>query len=124
MEDDINIKEEKRRTIAQNNALHLFYEHVAQVLRENGMGIKQVLERFNLDAPATKYGIKEYLWRPLQFSMFGKKSTTELLKQQEIDQIYDALNKFFVEKLELQLPPFPSIESLSLEEEFKNRKYQ
>lgn len=105
-------QQEKKRTTAQNSALHLFYEQTADLLRENGIGIKQVLEKFNLEAPATKYGVKEYLWRPLQLSMFGKHSTTELLKKQEIDQVYDALNKFFAEELELQLPPFPSYETL------------
>ena|SRR3990167_9977691 len=105
----------KKRTDAQNRALHLFYTQVADLLRENGIGIKQVLEKFNLDAPATKYGVKEYLWKPLQLSMFGKGSTTELLKKQEIDQVYDALNKFFAEELELELPPFPSSEFNFLE---------
>ncbi len=44
--------------------------------------------------------------------MFGTDSTKKLLKKQEIDQIYDALQKFFAEQFEMQLPPFPSYEEV------------
>ena len=113
MDNSINTtsKKEDIRTQAQNNALHLFFQQLSDELNEKGITMKAVLENFNLEVPATKYGIKEYIWRPLQESMLGKKSTKDLLKKKEIDMIWDSLNKFFAEQMKLQIPPFPSYES-------------
>lgn len=110
-QDTLSAKEEKKRTTAQNSALHLWFSLVAEEMQRNGITMTAVLQKFILDAPATKYGVKEYLWRPLQEEMLGKKSTTELLKQKDIDGVYDALNKFFGETMHMSLPPFPSIEN-------------
>lgn len=111
--------DDKKLTRSQQNALHLFYEQLAKEMNENGITLKQALAKFNLEVPATKHAVKEYLWRPLQEAITGKYSTTELLKQREIDQIYDSLNKFFAENLHLQIPPFPSMEIIDWEKEIK-----
>lgn len=116
-------KLEERRTKQQNRALHVWYKQVADELNSEGKGMSVILKKFVLDCPATDYLIKEMLWRPLQEAMFGKHSTTELLKKHEIDQIYDALNKFFGEELHISLPPFPSLEEINLKETYgKNDK--
>jgi len=112
---NIQAKEEKKRTEAQNRSLHLWYEQLAKLLNENGITMTTVLQKFILDTPATKYTVKELLWRPLQQALVGKYSTKELLKQQEIDQIYDSLVKFFGEQMELEIPPFPSYENKFLD---------
>lgn len=108
--------EEKRRTSAQNNALHLWYELLAKELNDKGIAMTTVLQKFILDTPATKYTVKELIWRPLQIALLGKTSTTELLKKEEIDQIYDSLVKFFAETMELEIPHFPSMEEVFFKE--------
>ncbi len=52
-------------------------------------------------------GLKEMMWKPIQKAMFGKGSTTQLKKQEEIDKIIDVFVKFFAEKFQQDLPPFP-----------------
>lgn len=112
MENDITPFEEKRRTISQNRALHLWYEQLAKTLNEEGKSMQMVLNKFVVDAPVTKNSVKELIWRPLQEALLGKISTTELLKKEEIDQVYEALVKFFGQELEVQVPPFPSQEEV------------
>lgn len=106
----------KQRTIAQNNALHLFFEQLAQVLNEEGLEMGTILSKFVLDIPATKSNIKEMIWKPIEQAMFEKKSTKELTTQ-EINQIYDVINKFFAER-GIAIPQFPSLESQSFEKEY------
>lgn len=118
MSGNLQHKEEKR-TDNQNRALHLFFEQLAEEMQRNEITMTAVLQKFILDAPATKYGVKEYLWKPLQLAMLGKESTRELLKKEEIDQVYDSLNKFFGETMHMTIPAFPSWENISLEEELK-----
>jgi hypothetical protein len=60
------------------------------------------------------YMVKEYLWRPLQKAILGKKSTTELTTK-EIDQVFDTLTRHLGQKLGIELQ-FPSIETLILEQ--------
>lgn len=107
---------DKKITRSQQNALHLFYGLLAKELNEKGISMTTVLQRFVVDTPATKYTVKELIWRPLQEALTGKHSTTELLKKQEIDQIYDSLNKFFAERMKISIPPFPSSEDMFLKE--------
>jgi len=59
---------------------------------------------------ATEENIKEMIWKPIQHSLFGKKSTTELLRSEEIDKIYDVINKHLAENFLIEIPPFPSLE--------------
>lgn len=108
---DNSATQEERLTRQQQKALHAWFGMVAEVLNEDGKTMAMVLNKFIVDAPATKNSIKELVWKPLQQGLYGKKSTTELLKREEIDKIYDTLNKFFAENLEVALPPFPSVEN-------------
>ena len=101
--------EQKRRTQAQNNSLHLLFDLLAKELQKEGITMQMVLQKFILETPATKTTIKELLWKPLQFALIGKGSTTELLKQEEIDLVYDALNKFTSENWGISVP-FPTHE--------------
>ena len=103
--------EVKKRTLQQNKALHLFFEQLANELTINGFDMKKTL-RDDIDIMWNAYNIKEYLWRPLQEVVCGKKSTTEITTQ-EINQIFDMLSKAIGERTGLHIP-FPSIETLML----------
>jgi hypothetical protein len=107
-----------RLTRQQQKALHLWFKQVADECNSEGRTLTMILNKFIIDAPATDYAIKNYIWRPLQEAMVGKHSTTELLKKQEIDQIVMALNKFFAEELKMQLPTFPSLEDQNFDETY------
>lgn len=96
---------EQHRTDQQNKALHVWFEAVAEECRKNSVDAQMVMTkvvRMNMTATF----IKE-MWKSLQLALFQKKSTTQLRKSGEIDIIRDHFIRFFAEKFELELPPFP-----------------
>lgn len=101
-------KHQKLRTIKQNRALHVYFTQLAQELNESGQDMKQVIR---VPISWSAYSVKEYLWRPLQKAMLGKDSTTEL-NTEEIEKIYDNMNRIIGERTGVCVP-WPSIESLT-----------
>lgn len=87
----------KPRTFTQNNALHLWYELVAEAFNEAGYTVQLVLSK-KMDMDWTKDSVKELLWRPAQQAILGKKSTTELNKLEDIDKVFEHLNRHLGEK--------------------------
>jgi hypothetical protein len=78
-----------------------------------GIDMKNAMEVVkSFDSPVTAYGVKEYIWRPIQTAIIGKKSTTQLNKQEDIDKVYETICKVFGE-MGIKVPPFPSYEELS-----------
>jgi hypothetical protein len=106
------------RTLQQNASLHLFCEQLAQVLNESGQDMRTFI-REDIDISWTGYNVKTYIWKPLQKLLTGKKSTTQLDKNGEINLIWDNLNRLIIEKTKgnVQVPPFPSLDRM-IESEF------
>jgi len=104
---------EKPRTLTQNKALHLMFEHLAQELNEAGFDMKKTLKQ-EVDIAWNKDMVKEYLWRPIQKAQLGKKSTTELTTK-EIDKVFDTLTRHLGQKLGIELH-FPSVETIILDQ--------
>lgn len=99
------------RTEQQNRALHKYFELVADALNSAGFSVQKVLrEHTKIEMPWTKEGVKEILWRTVQKRLLGKTSTTELSKQEDIDKVYDVVNRFLAEHLKVENIPFPSHE--------------
>lgn len=98
-----------QRTIQQNKALHLWFRMLANTLNENGVDMATILSKFIIDIPATEHNIKEDIFKPVMFAMYGKRSTTNLLKKEEIDRLVDVICKFLGE-MKIECPVFPSIE--------------
>jgi len=96
------------RTLKQNNALHKYFEMLAEELNNAGYDVKKTLSS-KLEHPWNAELIKELIWRPVQEACLGKKSTTELSKQKDIDVIYDVINKHMGENFGIYVP-FPSEE--------------
>ena len=71
----------KQRTLNQNSALHLFYDLLAECLNDAGFDMKKTLKP-EVDIPWTGDLVKTHLWKPIQLSLLGKKSTTELTKEE------------------------------------------
>jgi len=107
------IGEEKRRTLTQNAALHLWFTKLAEALNDAGWDIRKTI-RGGIEIPWTPAAVKEYLWRPVQKQFLKKKSTTELNRQEDIDKIYDIINRTISERTGVSVP-FPSIEELMKE---------
>ena len=103
-------KEEKIRSSQQNKALHKYYTLIAETLNDGGYDMKKVLKP-SVDIPWSKNTVKEYLWRPLQEAYLLKHSTTKL-NTKDIDKVIDILTRHLGEKLGIELPSFPSIESI------------
>lgn len=101
--------EEKKRTLQQNRALHLYYEMIANELNSHGLDMRKALKP-EIDIMWTKSSVKEYLWRPIQKAIATKSSTTELTTH-EIDLIVHTITKFFAEHHKINVP-FPSIEQV------------
>ncbi len=115
-------KDIKRITGQQNKALRLFCRQLSEHLNMAGLGVKKVLKP-SVEIDWNEKLAMEYLWRPLQEAITGKKSTTELSKVEDIDKIYDHINRHLGEKFGFETPPFPSIEMLmEKEQEEKDRQ--
>lgn len=89
------------------------FNHLAQELNEAGFDMKKTLKP-EIDISWNDYMVKEYLWRPLQKAILGKKSTTELTTK-EIDKVFDVLTRHLGQKLGIELH-FPSIETIILDQ--------
>lgn len=97
-----------QRTLRQNNALHKYFEMVAETLNEAGLEMKKVLEN-SVDIPWSKETIKELIWRPIQEAQLKKKSTTKL-SVKDVDIIFETVNRF-LSTLGIHIP-FPSFEAM------------
>ena len=102
-------KEQKLRTSRQNRALHCYFTLLASALNSAGLDMRKTLKP-GVDIPWSKNSIKEYIWRPIQESQLGKKSTTEL-KTNEINLVWETINRHLSEKFGVS-EPFPSIEEI------------
>jgi len=118
--DTVEITEEPKspRTDAQNAALHVLFRHIADELNKNGLSVQDVLAKA-MEMDWTEYRVKEILWKNSQKKLYGKKSTTELKKTGEIDNVYEHINRFLAqgfvnnktgETVYLEHVPFPSDE--------------
>ena len=94
------------RTNQQNKALHKFFSLLANTLNEAGLDQRKVLKP-SIAIPWTPESIKEQLWRPIQLALLFKKSTTELDKHMEIDQVHEILMKHLGEKFGVEFIDFP-----------------
>lgn len=103
-----NKKTPAQRTGQQNRAMHVFFALLAQELNEAGLSVHLVLKE-KMALNWTPSMVKELLWRPAQRAILKKKSTTELKKQEDIDLIYDHLNRHLGEKFGIHVD-FPTHE--------------
>lgn len=109
----------KQRTTLQNRALHKYFELLADTFNDAGLDMKKVLKP-EVDIPWNKETVKNYLWRPIQKAQLEKESTTELTTQ-EIDLVFNTLNRHISEKFGLS-EPFPSIKEIMFQLLLKENK--
>lgn len=102
-------KTEQQRTELQNRALHLYFKFIAEALNDAGLDMRKVLKP-HVSIPWSTETVKDYLWRPLQIALLGKKSTTQL-STKEIDKVFDVLNRHLGTEFGVQ-EDFPSVETI------------
>ena len=83
----------KTRSNTENRALHLYYRHVADALLDIGCDFVYTDEITGekMEIPYTGDMVKNFIWRPLQETMFKIESTTKLTNQM-INDILDVLS--------------------------------
>jgi hypothetical protein len=98
------------RTSQQNRALHLYFSFVANELNELGLMFKYTgLRQNGLESRYTSNIVKNFIWRPIQISMFNIESTKDLTTEQ-MNEIIDTITLFFGER-SVNIH-FPSIDTL------------
>jgi len=97
---------EVKRSLAQNNAMHLFFRQLANKLNEMGLDVRSVMKP-TYEIWWTGDMVKEHLWKFFQKAKFGKESTTTLKKQEEIDSVHEDLMRNLGEKHHVEYIPFP-----------------
>jgi len=103
----------QRRSNAQNRALHLYFNILAEELNAHGLDMNSFLK---VEISWNGLMVKELLWKPLQKIQLGEKSTTKL-KTDDINKIWNILNRVIVERSNGEIyVPFPSIEELFKED--------
>ena len=107
---EVEIRKPKR-SIPQNSAMHLYFTQLAEKLNEAGFDKIGVLAHLKECQPWSAESVKRELWCVVQEALgFGKK--TSKLKQDQIDEVYNNLNKFLAIRLKMESIPFPSMDSL------------
>lgn len=103
-------KEKKPRTSQQNQALHKFFDLLADEFNDAGLDQKKVLAKIKegVDIPWSKESIKHSLWHPMQEAVIGEESTTKLTTAQ-VNQVYEILNRWTAQTFGVSVE-FPSNE--------------
>ena len=105
----------KQRTESQNNALHLYLTQVANELDRQGHTMQDVVNKITkVEIKPTMHNVKEMIWREIMKAQLGKESTTFLNKQEDIDKVYDVMNKWLGTYFDIHIP-FPVDEQKQLE---------
>lgn len=96
-----------QRTPTQNNAMHRYFELLAQALNDAGLDMRRTLKP-EWEIPWTAEMVKEHIWRPVQKVMLDRQSTTQL-QTIDVGEVYDVINRHMAEKHGVHVP-FPSSE--------------
>lgn len=103
----VDIKNQDMRTIQQNSALHKWCDMIAKHLNDSGLYINTILKAetvWNMEK------VKENIFKPVVASLYDKKSTTKLNKD-EFEKIIDTITLAFANK-GVEIPEFPNKEQL------------
>jgi len=71
-------KEDRQRTIPQNNSMYLYERRLANDLNDSGQEIKRVIEKKSQDVPWRQESIHCLIWVPVQEAIIQEVSSTKL----------------------------------------------
>lgn len=100
-----NEKEKRQRTIAQNNALHLWCTQLADKFREAGYTRK--IQLGTMLHPWTMESVK-LAFKEFSVAMYGKEHTSDLTTD-ELTHVAEVFDQQILEQLGIDVP-FPSFE--------------
>jgi len=95
-----------KRTRRQNDALHLYFEMVADTCQDCGIDARMFFKP-EVDIPIDAAMVKR-AWKITQDGMLKKQSTTELTTT-EVNKVYEVFDRFLGQKLKIHVE-FPSAE--------------
>lgn len=100
------------RSSAQNNSIHLWLTQVADELDKGGHTLQDVIKAIKkARIRPTMEALKEIMWKPIQWILYKKKSTTEL-HTTEVDRVYETASAFLGREFFIHIP-FPSQDLLA-----------
>ena len=95
------------RTASQNSALHKYFELLAKELNNAGYDVGTTIK---VPVDFTKDTVKEYMAHPIITALWPDKHHTAELETNEINELYEHLNRLTSEKFGIGIP-FPSYET-------------
>jgi hypothetical protein len=100
--------ERRRRTSAQNSALHVWLTWISAQLNDAGLDQRVVLAamRDGTEIPWTPHSVKESLYKPILSAMTGKASTTKM-DTIEPGEVAKVLGRWLGEKFGITAPAWP-----------------
>jgi hypothetical protein len=107
---------EKPRTLTQNKAIHLYFNHLSDELNNAGLDVQRTLTH-DVEIPWNPYLVKELIWKRILMAQLGKDSTTKMTTK-EIDMVFETITRYLATNFGLSVD-FPSIESLMMKERLK-----
>lgn len=110
---------DKPRTLTQNKAIHVLFEHLATELNEAGLDVRTTLKE-DFEIPWNSRLVKELIWKGVLKAYTGKESTTQMTTK-EIDQIFEIIARHLAQRFGLSIE-FPSLDSLRAKYQGLTRK--
>jgi hypothetical protein len=101
--------EAKPHTEKQFNALHVWIRQVVEVLQASGIDQHVVIEALmtrGLDIPWSEATFKDNVFKPVHKAVTGSETTTKA-SSTDYNVEYMGLCKWFAERFEVVLPPWP-----------------
>ncbi len=113
------LTEKSARTITQNNALHKYFDMLADNLRIAGLDVMQTL-RHDIEIPWTAELVKALIWAVIQRAKLDTESTTKL-STGDVGMIYDIIHRHMIDKHSISVM-FPDREQLRLTQMYGDKK--
>lgn len=101
----ISVSNGKQRTLTQNASIHKYCSLLSESFNDAGLDMQAVLSE-GASIPWSEDKVKDDIWRKVQIALTGKKSTTDLLKE-EVSQVYEVVNRHIASTFGIFVP-FPS----------------
>jgi hypothetical protein len=86
-----------KRTNRQNNAIHLYFEMIADTLNEYHLYCNKEFFKDSWEIEWRPEMVKELMWKPVQKILTGKLKTSEL-NTTEVQRIVEVFERNFAEK--------------------------
>ena len=103
-----------QRSTAQNRALHLWLSQIASELNASGQSLGDVI-LIRMPVAFTGSNLKDSVLKPYLSALYPDYDSTTQLSTTELIELCENLGLVIAERSGIEIPPFPSIESMSQE---------